>query len=714
MKLYRFISMFLFLTLWLNSPLLYGQSKKIIELSNELNQLKRKKGFLLDTVYLKTLNKLAYYYADAMPDSALILMQNQVANCNKAGYHRGEVSAFTNQGNAYQTKGDFEKALRYYDSAVLVAKNNKLKGILPGVIGNIGLAYSNQGRYPEALDKYYESLEAAQAENNKLLVGSALNNIATVHFYQGKMEDADSAYKITLEIAQELKDSVRAIYALNNIGEVKLELNQVDSALHYFKEAFSLSVIKSNNEMQTAITNNLGNSYLRLDSLSLASNQFERALKLSTENDYAKAKCKAMIGLAKVRFKQGNLKEALQFGLDGFKKAEEMGQTQLLRDVSKVLSEVYQKAGDGMNALKYYKAYDLYADSLDNVTNEKAAANERANYLVSQNRAMFDKKSLQQRWIIFSILAACVTLGIILWIIYRNKKKLGNTYRDLKEKSELINQQKVEVEETLKQLRDTQGQLVHAEKMASLGELTAGIAHEIQNPLNFVNNFSEVSKELLDEMKESLDKGNTNEAKEIMVDIINNLDKINHHGKRADAIVKSMLQHSRTNTGQKELTDINSLCDEYLRLSYHGLRAKDKSFNAKFETNLDPSVSKINVVPQEIGRVLLNLINNAFYACKERSRASANSADGYEPEVLVATKKENNKVLISVSDNGNGIPPNIMDKIFQPFFTTKPTGQGTGLGLSLAYDIITKGHQGDLKVESGQGKGTTFIIQLPL
>jgi len=285
---------------------------------------------------------------------------------------------------------------------------------------------------------------------------------------------------------------------------------------------------------------------------------------------------------------------------------------------------------------------------------------------------------------------------------------------------EEVNRQTVEIRTSLDNLKSAQAQLIQSEKMASLGELTAGIAHEIQNPLNFVNNFSDVSKELLEEMKEAMDKGDTEEAKEIMQDVIANLEKINHHGQRAGDIVKGMLQHSRTSTGQIELTDINELCDEYLRLSYHGLRAKDKSFNAKFETNFDPSVPKINVVPQEMGRVILNLINNAFYATNERKKF--NEKD-YEPYVTVSTRRVNSplpgrgaggEVEIRVKDNGTGIPKNIVDKIFQPFFTTKPTGSGTGLGLSLAYDIITKGHGGELKVETKEGEGTGFVFLLPV
>jgi signal transduction histidine kinase len=245
--------------------------------------------------------------------------------------------------------------------------------------------------------------------------------------------------------------------------------------------------------------------------------------------------------------------------------------------------------------------------------------------------------------------------------------------------------------------------------MASLGELTAGIAHEIQNPLNFVNNFSEVNKELLTELNEEIEKGNYDEVKTIAKDISDNEEKIRHHGKRADAIVKGMLQHSGSSSGQKEPTDINALADEYLRLAYHGLRAKDKSFNATMKTDFDENIGNINIIPQDIGRVVLNLINNAFYAVDEKKKSGI---ENYEPTVSVSTKKNNGKVEIKVNDNGNGIPQKVLDKIFQPFFTTKPTGQGTGLGLSLSYDIV-KAHGGDLKVETKEGEGSEFNIILP-
>jgi signal transduction histidine kinase len=267
-----------------------------------------------------------------------------------------------------------------------------------------------------------------------------------------------------------------------------------------------------------------------------------------------------------------------------------------------------------------------------------------------------------------------------------------------------------ELNQSLQELKSTQSQLIQSEKMASLGELTAGIAHEIQNPLNFVNNFSEVSNELIDEMNEELDKGDIEEARIIASDLKKNLEKINHHGKRADAIVKGMLQHSRSSSGVKEPTDINALTDEYLRLAYHGLRAKDKSFNATLKTDFDESIGKIDIIPQDMGRVILNLITNAFYAVDQKKKLLD---PAYEPTVSVKTRKTNDNVELLVTDNGNGIPQKVLDKIFQPFFTTKPSGQGTGLGLSMSYDIV-KAHGGELKVGTTEMEGAVFTIQLPL
>ena len=268
-----------------------------------------------------------------------------------------------------------------------------------------------------------------------------------------------------------------------------------------------------------------------------------------------------------------------------------------------------------------------------------------------------------------------------------------------------------QLNQTVERLKATQAQLVQSEKMASLGELTAGIAHEIQNPLNFVNNFADVNRELLSEMLEEIGNGNYEEASTIATSLLENEQKIIYHGKRADGIVKSMLQHSRTSTGEKEAADLNVFCDEYLRLAYHGMRAKDKTFNATIQTSFAEGLPPVKMVPQDMGRVLLNLITNAFHAIDARKKQQP---AGYQPAIQLATRQENGKLCISISDNGTGIPEHLKQKIFQPFFTTKPSGEGTGLGLSLSYDIVTKGHGGLLKMDSTEVEGTTFTIELPL
>ena len=324
----------------------------------------------------------------------------------------------------------------------------------------------------------------------------------------------------------------------------------------------------------------------------------------------------------------------------------------------------------------------------------------------------------------FLIFPLCLLIYVALWFKETQaseQQKASELSKVTKEKQELLISQNERLEEKVQQrtselnaslenLKSTQTQLIHSEKMASLGELTAGIAHEIQNPLNFVNNFSDLNKELIEEQLEELANGDLSEVKSIAENIRENEAKINHHGKRAEDIVKSMLQHSRGGEGEKELTDINTLADEYLRLAFHGLRAKDKSFNAEFKTTLDPDLPKVSVVPQDIGRVMLNLINNAFQAVDQKAKSSESD---FSPTVEVLTKKNKSQIEITVQDNGPGIPEDIRDKIFQPFFTTKETGQGTGLGLSMSYDIITKGHGGALEVESREGQ-TRLIISIPI
>ncbi|HET9433334.1 MAG TPA: ATP-binding protein, partial [Chitinophagaceae bacterium] len=375
----------------------------------------------------------------------------------------------------------------------------------------------------------------------------------------------------------------------------------------------------------------------------------------------------------------------------------------LLRSYT-AFARYYQMAGNNDSTVKYQALIIKINESIFNSKQSQEFQNIDFNEQQRISEIEAAKTTERAKFRTYVLIAGLIIFLFIVIMLYRNslQRKKANI---------LLSKQKDQLESTLATLKTTQNQLVQSEKMASLGELTAGIAHEIQNPLNFVNNFSEVNAELIDELKEELTKDNKQQAAAIANDIKENEEKIIFHGKRADAIVKSMLQHSRSSTTKKELTDINVLADEYLRLAYHGMKAKDKSFNVDVKADFDDTIEKVNVIQQDIGRVILNLITNAFYVVTEKKQLKG---DNYEPIVTVSTKKEEDKIEIKVKDNGNGIPQKVLDKIFQPFFTTKPAGQGTGLGLSLSYDIITKGHGGELRVETKEGEGSVFIISLPV
>ncbi len=491
-----------------------------------------------------------------------------------------------------------------------------------------------------------------------------------------------------------------------NIGSVYADMGMLDSAMRYSRKALQYADITGNKTYSGYILNNIGNVYFKQNRIDSAKQYYHKGLLAGKEQQNLAVEIIVNISLAKLYKSLHQPDSVMYYAGAALYKSRLMKQYESTSRAADLLADAWKMKGNADSAFAYISIAKELGDSLSEVRNKQLTQFQDINF---EEQLRLEKEAQESITYKNNIRTAALIIGLgllslLAFVFYRNNKQKQKANRVL--------------ETTLIDLKSTQSQLIQAEKMASLGELTAGIAHEIQNPLNFVNNFSEVSNELIDEMNVELDKGDINEAKIISKDIKQNLEKINHHGKRADAIVKGMLQHSRSSTGVKEPTDINALCDEYLRLSYQGLRAKDKSFNAKMETDFDNAIGKINIVPQDIGRVVLNLINNAFYACIERSRSAVNekkklNIEGYEPTVSISTKKLDDKVQIIVKDNGNGIPQNIVDKIFQPFFTTKPTGQGTGLGLSLSYDIV-KAHGGEMRVESKINEGSNFIIQLPV
>jgi signal transduction histidine kinase len=483
---------------------------------------------------------------------------------------------------------------------------------------------------------------------------------------------------------------------INGIGETYRLMGKYPEALNYYRQSISLSTSPVNIAYAES---NIADVYVRIDSLGPA---FKYAFNSrATAQELNDLTLEAWIDgiLSRAYLKKKLPDSSLHYARLGLDAAEKLGTIEFMRDNTLAIANAYAFKEDFKNAYKYHNLYIDYRDSMMTAEIKNRTAVLEHNYELDKKEGQIallsQQKKSQQNFLIGVSIALFFILVTAIVLLRSNRQK---------------QKAKLKIEKAYSELKSTQAQLIQSEKMASLGGLTAGIAHEIQNPLNFVNNFSEVNTELVDELKTQLATGNTQSANDIANSIKENAQKIYHHGKRADAIVKSMLQHSRASRGQKEPTDINKLADEYLRLAYHGLRAKDKSFNAKLETEFDNRIEKINIVQQDIGRVILNLMNNAFYAVNEKQKQNNT---GYEPTVTVATREIDDKILISVRDNGNGIPQNIIDKIFQPFFTTRPTGQGTGLGLSLAYDIV-KAHGGEIKVESKDGQGCECIIHLPL
>lgn len=693
-------------------------------LKADLDKLAESPGYAADTLYLSKANELGFMLAESNPDSALKFLDNQLQLCRNANFKKGEAEALKIYGNALQNKGDFKASITYYNDALTIAKGISGEKLVPGILNNIGLVNYNLGNYAEALNNFYEAIKGAEKTKNANVKAATLNNVALIYFEQGKLEEAKEKYKEMLAIYQTLGNQGRVILALNNIGDVELKQNNPIEALKNLQIGHEAALALESPEFIEMTSRTLADIYSVLDSADKAENLYRQSIAMSQDYGYGVPYAHSLIGLANLFYRKGELKEALNYGNEGLRQAESMGQPMQIRNANELLAKVYEEEGKYEEALKSFKIFKQYNDSINNTQSQRLAATLESEYEFSKKTLEYEKASLRQQLVIFSALAGLLVFLVILFIVYRNRNKLNKAYHFLQEKTIEVESKNEKLEKALDQLRATQAQLIQAEKMASLGELTAGIAHEIQNPLNFVNNFSEVSMELVEEIQEARTKsqalrkssGTDADAEEqledeILADVKQNLEKIKHHGKRADAIVKGMLEHSRKSTGEKVPTDINALADEYLRLSFHGIRAKDKSFQADFEKDFDPNLPKINVIPQDIARVLLNLINNAFYACGNPEFRKMNP--GLKPLVKVGTRVLGTTIQISIKDNGPGIPDAIKDKIFQPFFTTKPTGEGTGLGLSLAYDIV-KAHGGELTLESKKGEGCTLIILLPI
>ncbi|MGB4843516.1 MAG: ATP-binding protein, partial [Ferruginibacter sp.] len=588
-------------------------------------------------------------------------------------------------------------------------------------------AYKERTGYNDAMAYDFKALGLYEKLKDPKGIAICYSRLCDLMYYQEKYQEGADYCQKAIDIQKDIDQPDDLAVSYRFKADNLLILEKYDEALLNINEAINVLKKAGKTELDImASYNTRGNIYKYLKRYDDALVEYKKNYLLSKENNQERYLIPSLGNIGHVYRLQKKYAKALPYTLEAIAIMKKTGNTQNLWENYMHAADSYDALGQYKKALEYHR---LFADE------ELENKNQTISQLESELQIKYetakkdetieeqDAKIIQQKKNQLLYISIAALLGIILVGMYftmknirKKRSELNNLNIELENKQKDLEKSNLALISSIQELKATQNQLIQSEKMASLGELTAGIAHEIQNPLNFVNNFSEVNKELIEELKTQRSKLKTEEIDELLADIASNEEKIIHHGKRADAIVKGMLQHSRSSSGQKEPTDINALCDEYLRLSYHGLRAKDKSFNATMKSDFGNSIGNINIVSQDIGRVILNLINNAFYAVHEKKKEGS---AGYEPTVTVSTSRSlspgegRGEVTIKVTDNGNGIPESVKEKIFQPFFTTKPTGQGTGLGLSLSYDII-KAHSGEIKVNTKENEGTEFIIQLPV
>jgi len=649
-----------------------------------------------DTLRIGMLDSLALAYSEVDLDSSLYYADQEINLCQKLGYRLSEAFAMNNKGYALLNMGNYPNALRIFIAGLQIAEDKQSeKRLIPANYRSVGgVSASN-----------------ATPEEYRLQIAGWLHfNTGILYENANNTEKEMVHYSRALKLGEQINHLGLVGIANMNLGRLYLTLNKKDSALICEKKAYDIATKLGFFDYSGSVLLNLGRVYLAMGDKPKAIEYIQEAIAVSNKQQYFRGVIAGKLLMSDIKTKQGETDSGYYYARSALQAAEQLGLPDLLLRSYTAIADFYKQMNNNDSIVKYQGLIIGIKDSLFNSRQARQFQNIDFDEAQRQQELETARKDYSNRLQKYMLIAGLIVFLLIALILWRNNLNKQKAYHQLKQQKEETDFQKNKVEKTLEELKTTQAQLIQSEKMASLGELTAGIAHEIQNPLNFVNNFSEVNTELIDELEQEVNKGDLDEVKAIAKNIKENEQKINHHGKRADAIVKGMLQHSRSSSGQKEPTDINALVDEYLRLAYHGLRAKDKSFNAIMKTDFDETIGHINIIPQEIGRVILNLINNAFYVVNEKKKQDQN---GYEPTVSVSTKNINGKVQITVSDNGNGIPQKVLDKIFQPFYTTKPTGQGTGLGLSLSYDIV-KAHGGELKVKTKEGEGSDFMISLPV
>ena len=628
-------------------------------------------------------------------------------------------------------ESNWDTCLYYNDLAIKIAKKSRQS--LAEASALVGKGYSLMAlrRYPESLQCIQQALDLAEDPGNEKTTWctnyefkkltphkNRLAVLSDIHYHlsllMGATNNFDKAmiqFNITKQLTLETGNQALAGFFDRDLGNIYLNRHRLDSALVFELNAERIFTQNEDRDYSvrkyhSAVFAALGEIYLEKGNKNLAVKYFHKGVNTGIEQKNLTDVSYCYNGLTRFYLAEKQKDSSLYYAKKNLEILHSM-RSENLGDAYEYLYQSYKLAGKTDSAYKYQSLALTAKDSSYQTTIKSLEDFQKLSFgaQIHAQELEKEKAAIQTKIRTYALLAGIAIFMLLAAIFYRNNRQ--------KQKANIVlNQQKEEVQSALSQLKATQTQLIQSEKMASLGELTAGIAHEIQNPLNFVNNFAEVNEEMLEELKAESEKQKAEQSQiDLINDIIENEKKIRHHGKRADFIVKGMLEHSRTSTGERQATNINVLADEFLKLTYHGLRAKDKNFNADLITHFDDKLPRLNIVQQDIGRVLVNLFSNAFYAVNQKAKTIGSD---YKPMVEVSTVQQNGSVLITVKDNGTGIPENIREKIMQPFFTTKPTGEGTGLGLSLTYDMVVKGHGGKIEMESVEGEGSEFTVTLPL
>lgn len=645
----------------------YGQRSREI-----IDSLARKLATMPDdTNRVVLLNTLAYNCSTVDPEGGILYAKEARFLAEKLRYDKGRAEAHSNLALNLTSKSDYSGALENHFKALSIHEKTGDKKLVAVCFSNIGVVYNNQNNLEKALEYYEKALKTFRELKFEQGISTTLGNLGLLHMARNENDKAIECFQESYTYAESKGDTMAMAVCIGNMGNVYLAQNNLAKALEY-----DLRALQYNKQIGDIVGTGIG-----------MGNVGEVYFRIAKDTDS---------GLLDSLF-GGNKKAALDSSADNLRNSltifKKIGFLNGLQEVHKYLINVYEEQGDYKRALEEARAHLVIKDSIFNEENNNRVAEIEARRMKELNQKELEiqnlriQKAEKDKYLLLAAVIFLIILSLVMYNRFRTKQKSNK-----------------KLEETLIHLKSTQQQLVEQEKLASLGALAAGVAHEIQNPLNFVNNFSELSNELIDDFMSS---DNENEKAQIAGDLKENLQKIHQHGKRADAIVKNMLMHSRTESGTRQLTDLNKLCEESLSFSFHAIQAKYKGFSCDIEKKFSPNMEEVAVVPGDISRVILNMLNNAFYSMYEKK---LNDASGtYRPRLLLSTFRGPDRIVITITDNGMGIPAAIVQKLFEPFFTTKPANEGTGLGLSISYDII-KAHGGKIRVKSDEE--TSFIIEL--